>query len=307
MEDTTQTQTPTEENACPECGSSRLERDYVRSEVVCSNCGLVVDENIIDHGQEWASFSVEDEATRSRTGPPVSYLVHDKGLSTGMMTINVDAQKRRIVGRKRFHRMRLLDNRVRAAAHGERGLIQALGQINRTSSILGLPVAFREQTAVMYRKARKKDVIRGRSIAAMTSATIYIVCRLNNVPRTFSEIAKAANTDEKFVKRAYRAISRELKLTPRLSRPKDYLERFASRLDLSRKVCSKAREYLNVVPEVDPNGKSPLGTAAAVIYMAALDAGEPVTQKDVCRIIGVSEVTLRTRRMEIATLLNEAA
>jgi len=291
MEDTIQTQTPTEENACPECGSSHLERDYIRSEVVCSDCGLVVDENIIDHGQEWTSYSPEDVATHSRTGPPVSYLVHDKGLSTGMMQST-----------KQFSRLGLLDNRIRAGARGARGLIEALKQINRASSILGLPVAFREQAAMMYRRARKKGLLPGRSIAVMAAATVYAVCRLNNVPRTFNEIAKATNTDEALVKRAYRAISRGLKLTPRLPRPKDYLERFASRLDLSRKVCSKAREYLNALPEVDPTGKSPLGTAAAAMYMAALDVGEPITQREVCQIIGVSEVTLRTRRLEIAAL-----
>jgi len=35
---------------CPECGSSQLVRDYERGELVCSNCGLVIDDSYIDEG-----------------------------------------------------------------------------------------------------------------------------------------------------------------------------------------------------------------------------------------------------------------
>ncbi|MFI5415658.1 MAG: TFIIB-type zinc ribbon-containing protein, partial [Candidatus Lutacidiplasmatales archaeon] len=31
------------QDACPECGSSHLTRDDMRGEIVCADCGLVVD------------------------------------------------------------------------------------------------------------------------------------------------------------------------------------------------------------------------------------------------------------------------
>jgi len=302
-------QAPAEERACPECGSDRLETDYVRSEVVCSDCGLVIDENIIDHGQEWTSYSQEDWANNARTGPPMSYLVHDKGLSTDIPQANVDAQKRRLSmkTKQRFYRMRMLHNRVRAGIPGGRGLIEALRELDRISSTLGLPPTFKEEAARIYRRAREAGLVQGRSIRAVMGAAVYAVCRLNDVPRTFDEIAKAANADTKAVKRAYNAISRKLSLTLHLTRPRDYLERFASRLDLSRKVRSKALEYLDAVPELDVvSGKSPLGTVAAAIYMAAVEVGEHVTQRDISQIAGVSEVTLRARCKEIETEVKKA-
>ena len=37
---------------CPECGSTHLTKDYSRAELVCEDCGLVIDEDLIDHGPE---------------------------------------------------------------------------------------------------------------------------------------------------------------------------------------------------------------------------------------------------------------
>ena len=299
-----------EDGICPECGSARLEMDYVRSEIVCSDCGLVVDENMIDHGQEWTSYSQEEWASQARTGPPMSYLVHDKGLSTDIPEANVDAQRRRLSmkTKQRFYRMRMLHNRVRAGIPGGRGLIEALRELDRISSTLGLPPSFKEEAARIYRRAREAGLVQGRSIRAVMGASVYAVCRLNDVPRTFDEIAAAANADPKAVKRAYNAVSRRLKITLQLTRPRDYLERFSSRLGLSREVRAKATEYLDAVPELDAvSGKSPLGTVAAAIYMAAVEIGEHITQREISRVAGVSEVTLRARCKEIETQLGKSS
>ena len=41
---------------CPECGSTHLIYDSEKSEIVCANCGLVIEENIADLKKEWRSF-----------------------------------------------------------------------------------------------------------------------------------------------------------------------------------------------------------------------------------------------------------
>ena len=43
---------------CPECGSRSLTRDETRGEVVCDDCGLVLEDNVIDQGAEWRVFSL---------------------------------------------------------------------------------------------------------------------------------------------------------------------------------------------------------------------------------------------------------
>ena len=67
---------------CPECGSSRLMRDYECAEIVCMGCGIVVAAKLTDQGPEWRAFDDDQRAKRARAGAPVTFTIHDKGLST---------------------------------------------------------------------------------------------------------------------------------------------------------------------------------------------------------------------------------
>ena len=60
---------------CPECNSRNLDRDETRGEIVCQDCGLVLEDNVIDQGAEWRVFSPEQGDQRARTGAPLS-LIH---------------------------------------------------------------------------------------------------------------------------------------------------------------------------------------------------------------------------------------
>ncbi len=60
---------------CPECGSSKLIVHKDKGEVICKDCGLVVEDRIIDHSQEWQEFDSDKSEKRRRTGAPASYSV----------------------------------------------------------------------------------------------------------------------------------------------------------------------------------------------------------------------------------------
>ena len=70
------------ETVCPECGSRQLVHDYERAELVCQSCGLVIDDDFIDRGPEWRAFDHDQRMKRSRVGAPMTFTIHDKGLST---------------------------------------------------------------------------------------------------------------------------------------------------------------------------------------------------------------------------------
>ena len=42
---------------CNECGSRNLLRDETRGEVCCEDCGVVLEDKVIDQGAEWRVFS----------------------------------------------------------------------------------------------------------------------------------------------------------------------------------------------------------------------------------------------------------
>ena len=45
---------------CPECGSRSLTRDETRGEVVCDDCGLVLEDNVIDQEQN-GEYSLQNK------------------------------------------------------------------------------------------------------------------------------------------------------------------------------------------------------------------------------------------------------
>ena len=68
MTNNKETQKIEETLKCPECNNSFIIRDHSRAELVCRNCGLVIDEDLIDYAPEWRAFDSEQREKRSRVG-----------------------------------------------------------------------------------------------------------------------------------------------------------------------------------------------------------------------------------------------
>ncbi|HID24996.1 MAG TPA: transcription initiation factor IIB [Thermoplasmata archaeon] len=292
---------------CPECDSAHLARDYARGELVCEDCGLVIDENFIDQGPEWRAFDSEQKEKRARVGAPLTYTIHDKGLSTVIGWKNKDSYGKSIPTRSRaqLYRLRKWQRRIRVSNATERNLAVALSELDRMASAMGLPRNVRETAAMVYRKAVIKNLIRGRSIEGVAAAALYAACRQCGVPRTLDEIADASRVSRKEIGRTYRFIARELGLKLMPTSPQDYISRFCSELKLSGDVQTKAIEILKEAADKElTSGRGPTGVAAAAIYIASILCGERRTQREVADIAGVTEVTIRNRYKELAERLD---
>src|SRR5207247_1558554 len=196
--------------ACPECCGDHVVRDYSRAEIVCEDCGLVLDDMIIDEGPEWRAFDSEQRESRERAGPPSTIMAHDKGLSTSIGWRNKDAYGRQIPHKSRaqIYRLRKWQHRIRTSKSGERSLAQGLTEINTMASKMGLPRHVRESAAVLYRRASTKNLVRGRSIGeGVAAATIYIAAILSAKPCTQKEVAEVAGVTEVTIRNRYKRIS----------------------------------------------------------------------------------------------------
>ncbi|MFQ5919136.1 MAG: transcription initiation factor IIB family protein [Thermoplasmata archaeon] len=294
-----------DEDSCPECRSSHLIRDYVRGELVCERCGLVVRDTLIDPGPEW-SGSGQDAANKIRTGAPVNVASHDKGLTTEIAPGLRDSQGKplREENRPQIYRMRKLQKRMRYSQAGERSLAEALMELERLASRLGLPREFRNEAALLYRKAAGKGLVRGRTILGMASAAIYAACRLKGAPRTLEEISSALGVRRRELTLSYKALGRGLGLKLPPPKAADFLRRFSSHLDLTPEVEAKSLELVRATERAEQfHSKGPSGTVAACIYLASILLGQKVPQEKISRVAGVSEVTVRIRYTSIAERL----
>ncbi|WP_442928586.1 transcription initiation factor IIB [Natronomonas sp.] len=284
---------------CPEC-SGQLKSNG--AETVCTDCGLVVDDEQVDRGPEWRAFDASEKDEKSRVGAPTTKMMHDDGLSTNIGWQNKDAYGNSLSGsqRKKVQRMRTWNERFRTRDSKERNLKQALGEIERMASALGLPQSVRETASMIYRQALKNDMLPGRSIEGIATASLHAAARMERIPRSVDEIAAVSRVDEEEFKRAYRYINRELELEIQPPDPNEYLPRFASDLDVDDETEHRARELLETGKRANlHSGKSPVGLAAAAIYAAAQFTSDALTQSEVSKVTDISEVTIRNRYQEL--------
>ena len=291
----------TSQRECPECEGDQLITHGGQGELLCEECGLIIEENNVDRGPEWRAFNQKERESKSRVGAPTTNTMHDKGLTTTIDWQNKDAYGRSLSSEKRsqMHRLRKWQERIRTKDAGERNLQFALSEIDRMASALGVPRAVREVASVIYRRALAEDLIRGRSIEGVATSALYAACRQEGIPRSLDEVAEVSRVPQKEIGRTYRYIAQELGLELEPVDPKQYVPRFCSELGLSEEVEQKTREIITQTAEEGLlSGKSPTGYAAAAIYAASLLCNEKKTQREVAEVAQVTEVTIRNRYQE---------
>ena len=299
--ETTERERADEQLACPECGGRAIQ-DEEHGETVCEECGLVIEEDSVDRGPEWRAFNSAEKDKKSRVGAPTTNTMHDKGLSTNIDWRDQDAYGRSLGARQRqkMRRLRKWNERFRTRDSKDRNLKQALGEIDRMASALGLPDNVRETASVIYRRALEEDLLPGRSIEGVSTACTYAAARMAGVPRSLDEISDVSRVEKDEVARTYRYVVRELKLEVKPADPEQYVPRFASALGLSDEAERRAKQLLkNAKKKGVHSGKSPVGLAAAAVYAAALLTNEKTTQAAVSEVADISEVTIRNRYHEL--------
>ncbi len=282
---------------CPECGGINLFWNKEKGEIVCKDCGLVIEDKMVDFGQEWREFDSDSGPSKRRTGAPMTYTQFDQGLGTEVGGKG-DFSKLGGKNRSKFFRLRKWQYRISTAI--ERNLKLALAELKRVGSYLKLPKSVEEEAARIYTLAVQRGLVRGRSMESVVAGALYAACRRHDVPRTLDELSEASGIEKKEIGRTYRFVTRELGITILPSNPADYIARFASALKLSAETQSKSIEILEQAQKAElTSGRGPTGIAAAALYVAALMHGEKRTQREVADVAGVTEVTIRNRYKEL--------
>ncbi|HID19761.1 MAG TPA: transcription initiation factor IIB [Methanophagales archaeon] len=215
----------------------------------------------------------------------MSYRIHNKGLSTP--TSGLFTRSKRLRG-------------IIAMDSGEKSLSFALGEIDRMASALKLPNDIRETTSLLYRKAARQNLIKGRSIEELVSAMLFITCRQYRVPRTLKEITVVSRMPLKKIRRSYFFLLKKLNIKLPPADPACYIPRFCSELGLSDATRVIAIEIIKKNKGTGTaRGWGPTGTAAAAILIATKLSGEYADVKEIAKVAGTTPVTIHNRRKEL--------
>jgi transcription initiation factor TFIIB len=283
---------------CPECNSTNLVEDFDLGEIICRACGLVLSEHAINSGPEWRAFTKEEKEDRGRVGIPISYSIHDKGLSTVIDRVNRDAYGRQIPLQTRLEMLRLRKWQIRTRVHSsaDRNLAQAMAELDRLTDMLHIPGTIKERAAIVYRKALDAGLVRGRSIAAIAAASLYAACRASETPRTLKDVAATSKIRKKDIARCYRLLIRELDLRMPVEDPVKCISKIATKVGITMPTQHRAIRIINEAKKQGiVAGKDPMGLAAASLYVACVLETEKKTQKEIAEVANVTEVTVRNR------------
>lgn len=288
---------------CFACGKEGLTLDKESGEIVCSLCGVVMAEWTEELAQDKRIF-LGDLADNRKTGPYYSLSRRNKGFSTVMARRNYgDSRPSRSAGAE-FDRIRVWDSRIRSSQ--EKRLEKGLFELARVRALLALPDTVAERSAYFFRKSSEMGLTRGRMVASLMAASVYLACREAEIPKTLNEISSASNIDRKRLARDYRLLSRTFRDNLPVADLARCVTKIANIVGVSE---SKKRRAIGLVDALNKigvsAGKSPLGLAAAALYLICKNTDEERTQVVLAKAAGITEVTIRNRCVELARLFAE--
>ena len=296
--------------SCPECQSSLVD-DVQNGEIICSGCGVVVADQMVDHGPETISSNLEDRMKLARATGQTTYSQHDLGITTEISISTKDFSGKTINREvaNQMHNLRKWQQRVRVSSPRERRLANVLSKMGETCDGLNLSRNVLETASMIYRNLDGHVDVKGKSVASITAATIYMACKQCDVVRSLEEICKGicapkdVKSKTKLAARYYRTMVMEM---GQLSAPVVTMDKYISKIaNMTQTEVRVERLALEIAEKTKDSsiadGKAPNGIAAAYLYVASVLLGQNVLQRDVSSIAGVTEVTIRNRCKEILT------
>ncbi|KAH9419319.1 transcription initiation factor IIB-like [Dermatophagoides pteronyssinus] len=279
---------------CPE--QTPLIEDYHAGDMICSGCGLVIGDRIIDVGAEWRKFS-NDQVNKSRVGSLDSELYESMNLSTFISnrpnstshhnySQNNDANGndqsssgpfvenpyiRRDPSRP-YYNKKYLTNNQRAVIAGFKDISEMAEKLQTTRPVI-------ESAQMLFKQMKTKlNTFKSSSIQMpLASACLYVAYRNQNVPRTFKEICAVSKATKREIAKCYKIISKEIGQTIVQASVIDYIPRFVAHLGLSNKIEKSTIEF---IPKIESilSGRNPSTIASLAILFAIIVTGTNIEQ-----------------------------
>ena len=286
---------------CDKCKvPTAIIEDHRQGDLICTECGLVLESRVIDESSEWRTFSDSDKggADPSRTAGPTNRMLSNGGLGTSIGK-NPDGTYNQTLTR--------LHNSGR---NPDRPMLAAFSKINELADHLGMTSVVKDGACDIFRMVVKPgQPMLGKSLNAMYAACLYISCRQEGTNRTFKEICGGATgTTVKEIGKCYKHVVKAIdglntQMMEQMITPEKLVNRFSGNLGLAN------LEFLKLATAVvssfrklrDSEGhlseKQPASVAAAALYLCVQlydgEAGKGVDITKIAEVSGMAEGTIR--------------
>jgi transcription initiation factor TFIIIB Brf1 subunit/transcription initiation factor TFIIB len=261
---------------CPNCGSKEIEQHGASGASICTDCGVVVEENAIVSSVEFVEGA---GGASSMVGQFVS-ATSSKAYTGGGRG-----------GRYGFSR----DSRETTLANGRR-------RIQDVASRLRLGSHYVDAAHRLFTIAVEKNFVQGRRTTHVVAACLYIACRQEKSQHMLIDFSDALQVNVYTLGTCFLKFRRLLGLKLEIIDPALYVYRFAAHLDLDQKANAVALTALRLVGRMKRDwivaGRRPAGICAAALLIAARAHGFSRHHQDVTRILRVCGLTVTNRVKE---------
>lgn len=259
---------------CPNCESYDIDIDPARGDAACVECGTVLEQNLIVNE---VGFS-EDARGRS----------------------NVIGQHVRADGRLNSY------GALRGFSREATELTMQNGKrrLGHLASALGLNTQkFTEGALRLFRVAVERNFHKGRRMANVCCACLYVVCRMERTPHMLLDFADVLETNLYDLGHTFLKLSKVLSIQLPIIDPSLYIHRFANKLEYGEMTHAVAMSALRLLARMQRDwmseGRRPSGICGAALLIASRMHNFYRSQADVARVVRIGNVALRERLMEL--------
>lgn len=267
-----------------------LVEDHRAGDMICTICGLVVGDRVVDVSQEWRTFS-DSNNDPSRVGASENPLL-DSDLSTMIGVASgpggLDDQ-----GNPKYRNRAMMSSE-------NRSLSAAFRDIDNHGDNGRLPRTIKDLAKVIYKQThdKNKDQTPYRTRLPVVAAALFIACRDDRSPRSYKELSTMTGVSVKKLTKAINFIEKTIGKRGETTTSQNWMESFLPRncssLGLPPEITRIASHIANKSNENGLTlGRSHISVAAAAIYLAILASDVKKPMKDISETTGCAEGTLK--------------
>ncbi|XP_045866372.1 transcription factor IIIB 90 kDa subunit isoform X2 [Meles meles] len=261
---------------CRGCGGTDIELDAARGDAVCTGCGSVLEDNIIVSEVQFVESSGGGSA------------------AVGQFVSLDGAGKTPTLGGG-FHVNLGKESRAQTLQNGRR-------QIHHLGSQLQLNQHCLDTAFNFFKMAVSKHLTRGRKMAHVIAACLYLVCRTEGTPHMLLDLSDLLQVNVYVLGKTFLLLARELCINAPAIDPCLYIPRFAHLLEFGEKNHEVSMTALRLLQRMKRDwmhtGRRPSGLCGAALLVAARMHDFRRTVKEVIGVVKVCESTLRKRLTE---------
>ncbi|XP_061037366.1 transcription factor IIIB 90 kDa subunit isoform X1 [Eubalaena glacialis] len=261
---------------CRGCGGTDIELDAARGDAVCTGCGSVLEDNIIVSEVQFVENS-------------------GGGSSAVGQFVSLDGAGKTPTLGGGFHANLGKESRAQTLQNGRRQIHHLGNQLQLNQHCLDTAFNF-------FKMAVSKHLTRGRKMAHVIAACLYLVCRTEGTPHMLLDLSDLLQVNVYVLGKTFLLLARELCINAPAIDPCLYIPRFAHLLEFGDKNHEVSMTALRLLQRMKRDwmhtGRRPSGLCGAALLVAARMHDFRRTVKEVISVVKVCESTLRKRLTE---------